>query len=154
LAGWLTIQTMAVERLEHLGIVVDDLAPAIEFFSAIGLEMEGEGSVGGELVDRIIALEGTRADMAIMQTPNGQGKVELVKFQSPAYEGESAVEPSNALGIRHVLFKVDDIDGAVAAVTDLGYELMGELVNYENIYRLCYVRGPAGIIVELAEQIS
>ncbi|MGK2877417.1 MAG: VOC family protein [Solirubrobacterales bacterium] len=145
---------MTVLRLDHVGVVVDDFGAAIEFFAAVGLELDGEMSVEGDSVGRIIGLEGARSDLAIMQTPDGFGKIELVKFHAPAYEGESTPEPSHAPGIRHVLFAVDDVDATVNRLNGLGYELVGSLENYENIYRLCYVRGPADIIVELAERIA
>jgi catechol 2,3-dioxygenase-like lactoylglutathione lyase family enzyme len=147
---------MTVHRLEHIGIVVDDLAAATAFFAALGLEMEGEASVEGELVDRINGLEGVRADITILRTPDGNAKVELAKYRSPAYESENENEPAaaNAPGIRHILFVVDDIKSSLAALQAHGGELVGELVNYENSYWLCYVRGPAGTIVELAEKIS
>ncbi len=145
---------MTVQRLEHIGIVVDDLAAATAFFAALGLELEGEASVEGELVDRINGLEGVRAEITILRTPDGNGKVELAKYRSPAYESENGPAPANAPGIRHILFVVDDITTSLAALQAHGGELVGELVNYENSYWLCYVRGPAGTIVELAEKIS
>ncbi|HEV7493617.1 VOC family protein [Baekduia sp.] len=149
---------MTVLRLEHIGIVVDDLAAATAFFVALGLELEGETSVEGDLVDRINGLEGVRADIVILRTPDGNGKVELAKYRSPSYEGDTgpapANAPANAPGIRHILFVVDDIESSLADLRAHGGELVGELVNYENSYKLCYVRGPAGIIVELAEKIS
>jgi catechol 2,3-dioxygenase-like lactoylglutathione lyase family enzyme len=145
---------MTVQRLEHVGIVVDDLAAATAFFAALGLELEGEASVGGGLVDRINGLEGVRADIVILQTPDGDTKVELAKYRSPAYEGDDEPAPANAPGIRHILFVVDDIEASLAALRAHGGKLVGELVNYENSYWLCYVRGPAGIIVELAEKIA
>lgn len=145
---------MTVERLEHIGIVVDDLSAATAFFAALGLELEGEASVEGELVDRINGLEGVRADIVILRTPDGNGKVELATYRSPAYESENRPAPANAPGIRHILFVVDDIEASLAALRAHGGELVGELVNYENSYWLCYVRGPAAIIVELAEKID
>ncbi len=146
---------MTVLRLEHIGIVVDDLAAATAFFTALGLELEGEASVEGDLVDRINGLEGVRADIVILRTPDGNAKVELAKYRSPSYEGDDgAAPPANAPGIRHILFVVDDIQASLAGLRAHGAELVGELVNYENSYWLCYVRGPAGIIVELAEKIS
>lgn len=145
---------MGVLRIEHVGIVVDELQPAVDFFTALGFEMEGEGPVEGDWVGRIIALEDVRADLAILRTPDGQHKLELVKFNSPEYEGGEGLEPSNAPGLRHILFAVDDIDASIATVREHGYELMGTLENYENLYKLCYVRGPGGIIVELAEKIG
>ncbi|MGH2906991.1 MAG: VOC family protein [Solirubrobacterales bacterium] len=145
---------MAVLHLEHVGVVVKDLPAATEFFLALGLEIEGKTSVGGEQVDRIVGLEGAQSDVVILQTPGGQAKLELCTFNSPAYAGEIREEPSNAPGIRHVLFAVDDIHEAVARVKDRGYELVGELVNYSDMYWLCYIRGPEGIIVELAERVN
>jgi catechol 2,3-dioxygenase-like lactoylglutathione lyase family enzyme len=146
---------MTVQRLEHIGIVVDDLTAATEFFAALGLELEGEASVQGDLVDRINGLEGVRAKVVILRTPDGNAKVELAKYHSPAYGGADApAPPANTPGIRHILFVVDDIKASLAALRAHGGELVGELVNYENSYWLCYVRGPAGIIVELAEKVG
>ena len=145
---------MTVLRLEHIGIVVDDLAAATAFFAALGLEPEGEASVEGGLVDRINGLEGVRADIAMLRTPDGNGRVELAKFHSPADRREVQPAPANAPGIRHILFVVYDIEGSLAGLRAQGGELVGELVNYENSYWLCYVRGPAGFIVELAEKIG
>jgi len=140
--------------MDHVGIVVDDLAAAMEFFVALGLEETGRQSVEGESVDRVIGLEGARSEIAMMQTPDGDSRIELVEFHSPPYAGERSPEPSNAPGIRHVTFAVDDLDAALSDIRDHGAELVGEVENYENVYKLCYVRGPAGIIVELAERIS
>src|SRR5580700_2059489 len=145
---------MTVQRLEHIGIVVDDLAAATAFFVALGLELEGEASVEGDSVDRINGLEGVRADIVMLRTPDGNGKVELAKYRSPSYEGDDGPAPANAPGIRHILFVVDDIEASLAALRAQGGDLVGELENYGNSYWLCYVRGPAGIIVELAEKIS
>jgi catechol 2,3-dioxygenase-like lactoylglutathione lyase family enzyme len=145
---------MTVQRLEHIGIVVDDLAAATAFFTALGLEKEGETSVEGDVVDRINGLEGVRADVVILRTPGGQGKVELARYRSPAYEGHAGPAPANAPGIRHILFVVDDLEASLAALRSHGGEPVGELVRYGNSYKLCYVRGPAGIIVELAEKIG
>ena len=139
-----TIAHMTVQRMEHVGIVVDDLAAAIEFFAELGLEQQGEGSVEGRWVDRIVGLEGVQADFAIMQTPDGHGKLELVEFHSPPYEGENRHLPANAPGLRHVLFAVDDIDDVVARLQARGAEFVGTVEQYENVYRLCYIRGPAG----------
>jgi catechol 2,3-dioxygenase-like lactoylglutathione lyase family enzyme len=145
---------MCVLRLEHIGIVVDDLAAATAFFADLGMELEGEASVEGRSVDRINGLEGVRAEMAVMQTPDGSGKLELIRYRSPAYEGDGAPAPTNAPGIRHILFEVDDIEAVLARLRAHGGELVGELENYENSYWLCFVRGPAGVIVELAEKID
>ena len=145
---------MTVLRLEHIGIVVDDLEAATAFFVALGLELEGEASVEGDSVDRINGLEGVRADVVILRTPDGNAKIELATYRSPSYEGDDGPPPANTPGIRHILFAVDDIEASLAALRAHGGELVGELVNYEDIYMLCYVRGPAGIIVELAEKIG
>ena len=145
---------MTVQRLEHIGIVVDDLAAATAFFTALGLESEGEASVEGGSVDRINGLEGVRADIVILRTPDGHGKVELAKYHSPAFEGDDGPPPANAPGIRHILFAVDDVEASLARLREHGAELVGELENYENSYLLCYVRGPAGIIVELAQKLG
>jgi catechol 2,3-dioxygenase-like lactoylglutathione lyase family enzyme len=145
---------MTVQRLEHIGVVVDDLAAATAFFVALGLELEGEASVEGNSVDRINGLEGVRSDIVILRTPDESSKLELAKYRSPAYEGDDGPAPANAPGIRHILFLVDDIEASLASLRAHGGELVGELVNYEDIYWLCYVRGPAGIIVELAEKIG
>jgi len=145
---------MTVQRLEHIGIVVDDLAAATAFFVALGLEVEGEASVEGGLVDRINGLEGVLADVVILRSPDDSSKLELAKYRSPSYEGDDGPLPPNAPGIRHILFLVDNIEASLAGLRAHGGELVGELVNYENIYWLCYVRGPAGIIVELAETIG
>ena len=145
---------MTVKHLEHVGIVVDDLASATAFFTALGLEVEGEVSVEGGLVDRINGLEGVQADIVILRTPGDSSKLELAKYHSPTYDGDAAPAPANVPGIRHVLFVVDDIQASLVALREHGGELVGELVNYEDSYWLCYLRGPAGIIVELAEKIT
>jgi catechol 2,3-dioxygenase-like lactoylglutathione lyase family enzyme len=145
---------VTVLRLEHIGIVVDDLPAATAFFASLGLEVEGEASVEGPSVDRINGLDGVRADIVILRTPDGNAKVELATYRSPAYEGDDGPPPANAPGIRHILFAVDDIQASLAALRAHGGELVGELENYANSYWLCYVRGPAGIIVELAQKIG
>lgn len=146
---------MTVRRLEHVGIVVDDLPAATEFFVALGLEAGYEGSIEGDWVDRIIGLEGASSDVVHLQTPGGEGGgIELVKFKSPPYEGAAGPEPSNAPGIRHLAFTVDDLDVALARLEALGGELVGTVERYRDVYRLCYLRGPAGIIVELAEPLG
>src|SRR4051794_6872291 len=145
---------MTVQRLEHIGIVVDDLEAATAFFAALGLKLEGDASVEGVLVDRINGLAGVRADVVILRTRDGNARAELAKSPSPSYEGDHGAPPANAPGIRHILFVVDDVEASLAGLRAHGGELVGELVNYENSYWLCYVRGPAGIIVELAEKIG
>jgi catechol 2,3-dioxygenase-like lactoylglutathione lyase family enzyme len=145
---------VAIQRLEHVGIVVDDLAAAIEFFAALGLVLQGKGLVEGSWVDRVVGIESVRADVAMMQTPDGNGRLELTKFRSPSSRGDTQHAPANTPGIRHVAFAVEDIDGVVADLRARGAELVGEMARYEDTYRLCYVRGPEGIIIELAEQIG
>jgi catechol 2,3-dioxygenase-like lactoylglutathione lyase family enzyme len=146
---WLTIQ-----RMDHVGIVVDDLADAVEFFATLGLELQGEASVEGDWVDRVVGLKGVRAQIAMLQTPDGHGRVELAKFHTPSTNGGHQCAPANASGIRHIAFAVDDIDTILARLRARGAELVGELGRYQDSYRLCYVRGPEGVIVELAEQIG
>jgi catechol 2,3-dioxygenase-like lactoylglutathione lyase family enzyme len=145
---------MAIQRMEHIGIVVDDLAAATGFFVELGLELQGEASVEGPSVDRINGLEGVRADVAMLQAPNGDVQLELAKYNSPPFQGENKPPPANAPGIRHILFVVEDIHAMVDGLLARGNELVGELENYEDSYWLCYVRGPEGIIVELAEKID
>jgi catechol 2,3-dioxygenase-like lactoylglutathione lyase family enzyme len=146
---------MTIKGMEHVGIVVDDLAAATEFFVELGLKAEGEpGSVEGTWVDRIVGLEGVRADIAFVGTPDGQSWLELTQFHSPPAGDGDLHTPANSPGIRHISFLVDDIDAVVARLQARGVELVGEVVQYEDAYRLCYVRGPAGVIVELAEKLG
>jgi catechol 2,3-dioxygenase-like lactoylglutathione lyase family enzyme len=145
---------MTIQRMDHVGIVVDDLAAATAFFVELGLELQGGGPVEGDWVDRIVGLEGVRAEIAMMETPDGHGRVELAKFHAPSGPDGDRHAPANAPGIRHITFAVDDIDAVVAGLRGRGAELVGELERYQDIYRLCYVRGPEGIIVELAEKIG
>jgi catechol 2,3-dioxygenase-like lactoylglutathione lyase family enzyme len=148
------IEHVPLERMDHVGIVVDDLADAVAFFVELGLELEGQRTVEGRTVDRVLGLERVRSDVAMMRTPDGRGRIELSKFQTPSTDGGYQRAPANASGIRHVAFAVDEIDGVLARLRTRGAELVGELANYEDSYRLCYVRGPAGIIIELAERIG
>jgi catechol 2,3-dioxygenase-like lactoylglutathione lyase family enzyme len=145
---------MAIQRMEHIGIVVHDLAAAIGFFVELGLELQGEGLVEGRWVDRVVGLEGVRVDIAMLQTPDGHGRLELTKFHTPVSPGGDRDAPANTPGIRHIAFAVKDIDNIVARLRAQGFGLVGELERYEDSYRLCYVRGPEGIIVELAERIG
>ena len=145
---------MTIERMDHVSIVVEDLPAAIEFFEALGLERGDEGSVEGSEVDRIVGLEGVRSDLAFVKTPDGDGQIELVKFNSPPLQDGDPDAPANTPGLRHLCFAVDDLDAALAGVRAKGAELVGEVVTYGNSYRLCYVRGPEGVIVELAEKLA
>jgi catechol 2,3-dioxygenase-like lactoylglutathione lyase family enzyme len=140
--------------MDHVSVIVDDLAAAISFFTALGMALEGEMPVEGAWVDRLNGLEGVQVDIAMMQTPDGHGRVELTKFRNPGLVGvEPAIAPPNTLGLRQIMFAVEDLDDTVARMRDHGAALIGEVVQYENMYRLCYLRGPAGIIVALAEEL-
>jgi catechol 2,3-dioxygenase-like lactoylglutathione lyase family enzyme len=146
---------MAILRMDHVSVVVNDLEAAIAFFAELGMELEGKAPIEGPWVDRINALDGVRVDIAMMRTPDGHGRLELTKFHAPT---AVRVEPENALGntlgLRSIMFAVDDIDAAVAGLQARGAELIGEVAQYQDSYRLCYVRGPEGIIVALAEQLG
>ena len=145
---------MTIQRLDHVGIVVDDLGAAMAFFVALGLESQGQFTVEGEWVDRVVGLEGIEVDGAMLEAPDGLGRLELVKFKAPSGPAGDHEAPANVPGIRHLAFVVDDIDDALARVRAHGGELVGEVERYGDIYRLCYVRGPEGIIVELAQRIG
>ena len=142
---------MTVQRMHHVGVVVDDLAAATGFFVELGLELLGEGQVEGGPVDRVVGLEGVRVDTAMVGTPDGHGRLELIKFRDPPGPGGDRHAPANIPGLRHVAFVVDDVDAAVARLRARGAELVGEVEHIGDTYRLCYLRGPEGIIVELAE---
>ena len=145
---------MTLKRMDNVGVVVDDLAAAVAFFKELGLELEGEAQVEGRSVDRLIGLDGVLSDIAMMRTPDGHGRVELTKFRNPELVGaEPAIAPPNTLGLRQIVFAVEDIDDTVARLRAHGAELVGEVAQYEDKYRLCYMRGPAGIIVALAEEL-
>ncbi len=146
---------MTLLRMDNVLLVVDDLEAVKLFFADLGLELEGEAVVEGESVDRLIGLDGVRATIASMRTPDGHGRIELDKFHTPAavrLEPEDA--PVNALGIRRIMFAVDDIENILGRLLGHGAELVGEVVPYGDQYRLCYVRRPEGIVVALAEQPS
>jgi catechol 2,3-dioxygenase-like lactoylglutathione lyase family enzyme len=145
---------MSVQRMDHVGVVVDDLAAAVAFFVELGLEVQGDpGTVEGRWVDRVVGLEGVRVDIIFVATPDGHGRLELTKFHSPAAVSAGFTAP-NTIGLRRLMFAVDDIDDVVARLQNLGYPLVGEVAQYEDIYRLCYVCGPEGIIVALAEELG
>jgi catechol 2,3-dioxygenase-like lactoylglutathione lyase family enzyme len=147
---------MPLKKMEHVGVVVEDLPAATAFFEALGFELEGETSVAGDHVDRINNLSGVHAEMSFLRTPDGSGTLEVIRYHEPPLAPGAAdpAAPANALGIRHLTFLVDDVRATVAELEGHGGELVGEIVNYEDIYLLCYLRGPAGIIVELAEKLS
>jgi catechol 2,3-dioxygenase-like lactoylglutathione lyase family enzyme len=145
---------MTIKRLDHVSVVVEDLAAAVAFFTTLGMTKEGEAPVEGPWVDRINGLEGVRVDIVMMRTPDGHGRLELTKFRNPKLvEIEPAVAPPNTPGLRSVMFTVESLDDSVARLRADGAELVGEVAQYEDRYRLCYVRGPAGIIVALAEEL-
>ena len=146
---------MTLLRMDHIGIVLDDLAAGIAFFAELGLELENEMQVEGRWVDRTIGLEGAKVDIAMMRIPDGHGRLELMKFRKPtAVNAEPKNAPANTLGIRRIMFAVDDIKDTLSRLRAHGAELIGEVVQYEDIYLLCYVRGPEGIIVALAEELN
>jgi catechol 2,3-dioxygenase-like lactoylglutathione lyase family enzyme len=144
--------------MDNIGIVVEDLKGAIAFFVELGLELESETTVEGQWVDRVVGLDGVRTDIAMMRTPDGHGKLELMKFQKPSATTTELNAPVNTLGIRRIMFAVKDLDDVAARLQKRGAELVGEVVKFEDInqlgYRLCYLRGPEGIIVALAEQLG
>jgi catechol 2,3-dioxygenase-like lactoylglutathione lyase family enzyme len=143
---------MAIQRMDNVAIVVDDLDAAVAFFTELGMELEGKAQIEGLVADRTVGLHGVRSDIAMMRTPDGHSKLELTKYHTPAAAGaEPENPPPNTLGLHRVMFAVDD---TIARLRTHGAELLGEVAQYESIFRLCYLRGPAGIIVALAEQIG
>jgi len=144
----------ALLRMDNVGIVVEDLKAAIAFFVELGLELEGETTVEGQWVDRVVGLNGVRSDIVMMRTPDGHSRLELSKFQKPTAISTEPNIPVNTLGIRRIMFAVTDIDDVVTRLKKHGAELVGEVAQYEDMYRLCYLRGPEGIMVALAEQLG
>jgi catechol 2,3-dioxygenase-like lactoylglutathione lyase family enzyme len=146
---------MTVLRMDNVLIVVEDLEAAKSFFAELGMELDGEVPVEGDWVDLTVGLDDVRADIAMMRTPDGHGRVELTRFHRPAaVRAEPENAPANALGIRRIMFAVDDIDDVVARLHNHGAELLGDIAQYKDLYRLCFVRGPEGIIIGLAEQLG
>jgi catechol 2,3-dioxygenase-like lactoylglutathione lyase family enzyme len=145
---------MTIKRMDNVGIVVNDLEAAIAFFVELGLELEGKATVEGRWVDGVVGLDGVRSDIAMVRTPDGHSRLELTKFHTPAALSGEPDAPANTLGIRRIMFAVDDIEDVLSRLRAHGAELVGELEQYGDSYRLCYVRGPEGIIVALAEQLS
>jgi len=144
---------MTIQRMDNVAIVVDDLDAAVAFFTELGMELEGKGQAEGPSADRTVGLDGVRSEIAMMRTPDGHGRLELTKYHAPAAVRAEPEQPSpNTLGLHRVMFAVDDIDGTVARLRAHGAGLLGEIAQYESSFRLCYLRGPAGIIVALAEQ--
>ena len=145
---------MTIRRMDHVSIIVEDLAAAVAFFTALGMSLEGEAPVEGDWVDRLNGLAGVRVNIAMMRTPDGHSRVELTRFRSPELVAvEPAIAPPNTRGLRQIMFVVEDLDATVARLRAHGAELIGELVQYEDQYELGYVRGPAGIIVALGQEL-
>jgi catechol 2,3-dioxygenase-like lactoylglutathione lyase family enzyme len=140
--------------MDNVGLIVDDLHAAVAFFVELGLELEGETEVEGPWVDRVVGLRDVRVDIAMVRTPDGHGRLELTKFHTPAAISAAQNAQPNTLGIRRIMFAVEDIDDVIARMEAHGAELVGEVAQYENAYRLCYLRGPEGILVALAEELS
>jgi len=146
---------MGLRRMDNVLIVVEDIDAVIAFFVEIGMELEGKGPVEGRWVERVIGIDDVKQDVAMLRTPDGNGRVELAMFRTPrAVRSEPAAAPANTLGIRRVMFAVDDLDDTIARLRGHGAELVGEVAQYEDVYRLCYVRGPEGIVVGLAEELG
>jgi catechol 2,3-dioxygenase-like lactoylglutathione lyase family enzyme len=149
------VRAMTVMRLDHVSIVVEDLDAAIAFFETLGLEVEGKMPIEGRWVDRINNIEGLKVDIVMMHTPDGHGKLELTRFRHPPLvDAQPRNPPPNTLGLRSIMFLVDDVDAAVESLRPHGGTLIGEVVAYENVYRLCYLRGPGESIVALAEELG
>ena len=145
---------MTIQRMDHVSVVVDDLEAAKAFFVELGMELEGEATVEGDSVDRLVGLDRVRCEMAMMRTPDGHSRLELSKFQTPPATAAESNAPVNTLGVGRIMFAVDDIDEVLTRLQTHGAKLVGEVVQYENVYRLCYVRGPEGILIALAQEVS
>lgn len=144
-----------MERLDNVAIVVEDLEAAVAFFSTLGLELEGTAQIQGAFADQTVGLEGVVSEIAMMRTPDGHGRLELTQYHYPAaVAAQPPAPPPNTVGLHRMMFAVDDLDDTIACLAVHGAELLGETAQYENTYRLCYLRGPAGIIVALAERIG
>ncbi len=145
---------MTVKRMDNVGIVVDDLPAAIAFFRELGLELEGQGTVEGAWAGRVTGLPDQRVEIAMMRTPDGHSRLELSRFLAPPAVADHRNAPVNALGYLRVMFAVEDIDDTVARLRTRGAQLVGEVVRYEDVYRLCYIRGPGGLLIGLAEELG
>lgn len=144
---------MTVKRMDNVGIVVKDLDTAVDFFTELGLTLEGRTRLEGGWSGRVTGVRGQRVEIAMMRTPDGHGRLELSRFDSPAIASDHRTAPVNSLGYLRVMFAVDDIDDTLARLSKLGATVVDEVVNYENIYRLCYIRGPEGILIGIAQQL-
>ena len=145
---------MALKRMDNMGIVVDDLDETVDFFLELGLELEGRAVVEGEWAGRVTGLGDQQVEIAMMRTPDGHGRLELSRFLRPAAVADHRAAPVNALGYLRVMFAVDDLDGTLERLGKRGAELAGEVVDYQNVYRLCYIRGPGGLLIGLAEELA
>lgn len=145
---------MTVQRMDNVGIVVEDLDAAIAFFAELGLELEGRAHVEGDWADGVTGLRGMRVEIAMMRTPDGHGRIELSRFRAPPVAADHRNDPVNALGYLRVMFAVDDLDDTVARLRSRGAEVVGDVVQYQDMYRLCYIRGPEGILIGLAQQLG
>jgi catechol 2,3-dioxygenase-like lactoylglutathione lyase family enzyme len=145
---------MALQRMDNVGIVVDNLEATIEFFRELGLELEGRAMVEGEWAGRVTGLVDQRVEIAMMRTPDGHSRLELSRFLTPPPVADHRNAPVNALGYLRVMFAVDDIDDTLARLRKLGAQLVGEVVQYEDVYRLCYIRGPEGLLIGLAQELG
>jgi catechol 2,3-dioxygenase-like lactoylglutathione lyase family enzyme len=145
---------MAIKRMDNVGIVVEDLDAAIEFFTELGLTLEGRMPIEGEWSGRVTGLHGQRVEIAMMRTPNGHSRIELSRFDAPIISSDHRTAPVNSLGYLRVMFTVDDIDDTLARLKERGASVVDEVVNYENIYRLCYIRGVEGILIGLAQELQ
>lgn len=145
---------MAIRRMDNMGIVVDDLTTTVEFFEELGLELEGRGLIEGPWAGRVTGLGDQRVEIAMMRTPDGHSRLELSQFLEPAVVADHRDAPVNALGYLRLMFAVDDLDDTLARIAPLGAELVGEIVRFEDAYLLCYVRGPGGLLLGLAEELA
>jgi catechol 2,3-dioxygenase-like lactoylglutathione lyase family enzyme len=145
---------MAIKRLDNIGIVVEDLAETVEFFQELGLELEGRTTIEGEWAGRVTGLGDQRVEVAMMRTPDGHGRLELSRFLAPPVAADHRNAPVNALGYLRVMFAVDDIDDTLERLRKRGAQLVGEVVQYKDVYRLCYIRGPEGLLIGLAQELK
>lgn len=145
---------MALKRMDNVGIVVEDLDAAVGFFRELGLELEGRGAVEGEWAGRITGLGDQRVEIAMMRTPDGHSRLELSRFIEPKVVADHRNAPVNALGYLRVMFAVDDLADTLERLRPLGAQLVGEVVDYQDVYRLCYIRGPEGILIGLAQELG
>jgi catechol 2,3-dioxygenase-like lactoylglutathione lyase family enzyme len=145
---------VTVKRMDNVGVVVDDLPATIAFFRELGLELEGQGAVEGEWAGRVTGLGDQRVEIAMMRTPDGHSRLELSRFLTPPVIADHRNAPVNALGYLRVMFAVEDVDDTVARLSELGAQLVGEVVQYEDVYRLCYIRGPGGLLIGLAQELG